>query len=194
MGVVSGSEVHPCLLGENYVEDIYDLVEDWDAIATSLRRGKPSELKANVQIQAPLVGRDVIGIAKNFRDHPKYDWLMVTIIRDPAIHNISSRLREGEPAPQPPTFPMFFTKRATSIIPTGAEIYHHLNVTKEVDYEGEVGIIIGKAGFAIPKEEAWNYIWGATIVNDVSVPVMRLSCLSMTSLALDIRSRSPTRS
>jgi len=146
IGVVSGSEVYPCLVGEKYVEDAYDLVEDWDAIAPLLKRGKPSELWASVQIQAPLVSRDVIGIAKNFRDHPK----------------------KGEPVPQPPTFPMLFTKRATSIIPTGAEIYHHLNVTKEIDYEGEVGIIIGKAGFAISKEEAWNHIWGATIVNDIS--------------------------
>ncbi|KAF8334038.1 uncharacterized protein EI90DRAFT_2993863 [Cantharellus anzutake] len=146
IGIVSGQEVHPCVVGENYVDDMYDLVEDWDAIAPSLRRGKPSELVASVHIQAPFVGRDVIGIAKNFRDHPK----------------------DGEPAPQPPTFPMFFTKRATSIIPTGAEIYHHLNVTKEIDYEGEVGIIIGKGGFGIPKEEAWKHIWGATIVNDIS--------------------------
>ncbi len=71
VGVVSGSEVFPCLLGESYVEDVYDLVEDWDVIAPSLRRGKPSEPWASVQIQAPLVSRDVIGIAKNFRDHPK---------------------------------------------------------------------------------------------------------------------------
>ncbi len=83
---------------------------------------------------------------------------------------------------------MLFTKRATSIIPTGAEIYHHLNVTKEIDYEGEVGIIIGKAGFAIPKEEAWNHIWGATIVNDVSMPALRLLYWYLTSSTLDIRS------
>lgn len=63
---------------------------------------------------------------------------------------------------------MIFTKRATSIIPTGAEIYPHPNVTEALDYEGELGIIIGKGGLGIKKEDAWDHVWGATIINDVS--------------------------
>jgi 2-keto-4-pentenoate hydratase/2-oxohepta-3-ene-1,7-dioic acid hydratase in catechol pathway len=67
-----------------------------------------------------------------------------------------------------PQFPMFFTKRASSIIPHGAQIYHHSTVTNAVDYEGELGVIIGKGGFGIRKEDAWKHVWGATIINDVS--------------------------
>ena len=67
---------------------------------------------------------------------------------------------------------MLFTKRATSIIPHGAQIYHHSTVTSSVDYEGELGIIVGKGGFKIKKEDAWGHVWGATIINDVSEPVL----------------------
>jgi 2-keto-4-pentenoate hydratase/2-oxohepta-3-ene-1,7-dioic acid hydratase in catechol pathway len=37
-----------------------------------------------------------------------------------------------------------------------------------LDYEGELGIIIGKGGIGIKKEEAWNHVWGATIINDMT--------------------------
>jgi 2-keto-4-pentenoate hydratase/2-oxohepta-3-ene-1,7-dioic acid hydratase in catechol pathway len=40
-------------------------------------------------------------------------------------------------------------------------------VTDAVDYEGELGIIIGKGGRGIKKEDAWDHVWGATIINDV---------------------------
>ncbi|KAJ7075738.1 hypothetical protein B0H15DRAFT_866016 [Mycena belliarum] len=67
-----------------------------------------------------------------------------------------------------PDFPVLFTKRATSIIPTGKPIYTHPNVTSSPDYEGELGIVIGKAGLAVPKEDAWAHVWGAVIINDVT--------------------------
>jgi len=67
-----------------------------------------------------------------------------------------------------PDFPVIFTKRASSIVGAGTPIYTHPNVTSSPDYEGELGVIIGKAGLAVPKEKAWDYIWGAVIVNDVT--------------------------
>ncbi|MCQ4344899.1 MAG: fumarylacetoacetate hydrolase family protein, partial [Sulfolobaceae archaeon] len=36
------------------------------------------------------------------------------------------------------------------------------------DYEGEIGIVMGKRGKYIPKEKAWDYIFGFTVLNDVS--------------------------
>lgn len=58
-----------------------------------------------------------------------------------------------------PDFPVLFTKRATSIVATGKPIYTHPDVTSSPDYEGELGIIIGKAGLAVPKENGWDYVW-----------------------------------
>lgn len=82
--------------------------------------------------------------------------------------------KPGSGPPEMPEFPMYFTKRATSIVPTGAEIYHHSTITQTVDYEGELGIIIGKGGSGIKKKDAWKHVWGATIINDVKSIVIFL--------------------
>lgn len=74
------------------------------------------------------------------------------------------------------TFPVIFTKRATSIIPSGAQIYPHPKVTQKLDYEGELGIIIGKGGIGIRKEDAWKHVWGAVIINDASRLTAPLLC------------------
>lgn len=53
---------------------------------------------------------------------------------------------------------------------TGTEIYPHPSVTETLDYEGELGVIVGRSGTMISKDNAWDHIWGAVIVNDVSKP------------------------
>lgn len=58
-----------------------------------------------------------------------------------------------------PEFPVFFTKRASSIVPDGHPIHLHPAVTSSVDYEGELGIIIGRGGAGIKKEDAWKHVW-----------------------------------
>lgn len=67
-----------------------------------------------------------------------------------------------------PTHPVIFTKRATSIVAHGAEISPHPKFTQSLDYEGEIGVIIGKKGFQVPEAEAPEYVWGYTIINDVT--------------------------
>lgn len=37
-----------------------------------------------------------------------------------------------------------------------------------VDYEGELAVVIGQAGFAIPADRAWEHVAGLTVVNDIS--------------------------
>lgn len=61
-----------------------------------------------------------------------------------------------------------FTKAPTTVIGPNEKIYHHKEVTNELDYEGELAVVIGKKGKNIPKEEALNYVFGYTIINDVT--------------------------
>lgn len=63
---------------------------------------------------------------------------------------------------------MIFTKRATSIIADGDEIFPHPSFTESPDYEGEIGVIIGKPGFQISQENAMDHVWGYTIINDMT--------------------------
>lgn len=67
-----------------------------------------------------------------------------------------------------PTHPVVFTKRSTSIIAHKSDILHHSNFTSTLDYEGEIGVIIGKSGFQISTADADAHVWGYTIINDVT--------------------------
>lgn len=63
---------------------------------------------------------------------------------------------------------MVFTKAPTSVIGHGETINEHKEVTAQLDYEGELAVIIGKQGKAINREEALEYVFGYTIINDVT--------------------------
>ncbi|MDQ0221262.1 FAA hydrolase family protein [Peribacillus cavernae] len=67
-----------------------------------------------------------------------------------------------------PTHPIVFSKLPSAVIGPDKQILSHSEVTKELDYEAELAIIIGKEGTYIPKEEAFHYIYGYTIINDVT--------------------------
>ncbi|EIJ81904.1 5-carboxymethyl-2-hydroxymuconate Delta-isomerase [Bacillus methanolicus PB1] len=63
---------------------------------------------------------------------------------------------------------MVFTKAPTTVIGHQEKVHSHQKVTKELDYEGELAVVIGKAGKAIKKEEALDYVFGYTIINDIT--------------------------
>lgn len=66
-----------------------------------------------------------------------------------------------------PAHPVIFTK-AAAVIGTEDTIQAHAALTKELDYEGELAVIIGKTGADIPLAEAMDYVYGFTILNDVT--------------------------
>lgn len=61
-----------------------------------------------------------------------------------------------------------FTKAPTTVIGPNESVESHKKVTSQLDYEGELAIIIGREGKGIPKEEALNYVFGYTIINDIT--------------------------
>lgn len=65
--------------------------------------------------------------------------------------------------------PFLFLKPASSLIPNGGEIIlPSEKITKQVEMEGEVALVIGKRGKNIKEEEAMDYVFGCTIFNDVT--------------------------
>jgi len=67
-----------------------------------------------------------------------------------------------------PEYPQFFTKPMTAIIGPGDDIPYDVEVTQKLDYEVELGVIIGRRGRNIPKDRALSHIFGYTIINDVT--------------------------
>lgn len=107
---------------------------------------------SEVRLLAPIPypKRNVFCIGKNYEEHARE--IKITQISDNFI----------------PEYPIYFTKAASPAIATGDNICFSKNASTQVDYEAELGVIIGKEGINIKNEEAENYIFGYTVVNDVS--------------------------
>ena len=67
----------------------------------------------------------------------------------------------------PPEVPVFFTKPPTAVIGPEAPVIHHA-VTQQLDYEVELVAVIGRRGRDIAPEKALDYVFGYTIMNDVT--------------------------
>lgn len=67
-----------------------------------------------------------------------------------------------------PQFPMFFNKQSTAAHPPYAPI-HLPRVSDKLDYEGELGFVIGRQCRHVPRERAHEVIAGYVVCNDVSV-------------------------
>ena len=67
-----------------------------------------------------------------------------------------------------PTVPMIFNKQSTAVTGPYGDI-HRPKDSEQLDYEGELGIVIGTRCRRVPKEQAAGVIAGYTVVNDVSV-------------------------
>ncbi|MEK4030924.1 fumarylacetoacetate hydrolase family protein [Pseudobacillus sp. FSL P4-0506] len=94
----------------------------------------------------PRPSKNIMCIGKNYRDH--------------AIE------MGGEESV--PTELMVFTKAPTAVIAANESIPAYEELSNALDYEGELGVIIGKKGKSIAKEDALDYIFGYTIINDVT--------------------------
>ncbi len=66
------------------------------------------------------------------------------------------------------TAPVYFSKRAISILGSGDTIELRDDLDDKLDYEVELAVVIGKRGKDIPKEEVEDYIFGYSVFNDIS--------------------------
>lgn len=67
-----------------------------------------------------------------------------------------------------PEFPNIFTKAVTSVAGPYADIPYDTRVTEQLDWEVELGVIIGRGGRHIAREDAFVHVWGYTVLNDLT--------------------------
>ena len=70
-------------------------------------------------------------------------------------------------------FAVYFSKRVSEATGTGAEIPSHKELVQDLDYEAELAVIIGKDAKNVPVFEVKNYIFGYTVINDVSARTLQ---------------------
>jgi 2-keto-4-pentenoate hydratase/2-oxohepta-3-ene-1,7-dioic acid hydratase in catechol pathway len=67
-----------------------------------------------------------------------------------------------------PKYPSLFVRNPSSVVGSGQPI-EKPKISEQLDYEGELVIVIGKAGRHIPRERACDHIFGMTLCNEGSV-------------------------
>ena len=67
-----------------------------------------------------------------------------------------------------PTVPVIFTKAPTSVTGPFDDVEVDRHVTQQVDWEVELGVVIGKSGRDIAKADALGHVFGYTVINDLS--------------------------
>lgn len=132
------------------LENLYQVIQVGEAGIIPSGKKVPATL---VRILPPLSGRDILCVGKNYAEHAK---------------EFNSSGFDSSDKVDQPTHPVIFTKRFTSIIANGEDIYPHPEFTETIDYEGEIGVIVGKAGHQISEENAMEHVWGYTIINDMT--------------------------
>lgn len=64
--------------------------------------------------------------------------------------------------------PIYFSKRANRAVADGEEIDGHFNIVEGLDYEAELAVIIGKDAKNVAESDVFEYVFGYTILNDIS--------------------------
>ena len=64
--------------------------------------------------------------------------------------------------------PIFFSKRVNYSQGTGDPIPAHRDLTQQLDYENELAVVIGRDAWQVSEEDAQDYVFGYTVLNDVS--------------------------
>ncbi len=153
--VVSRSGIIPfSKLG--FVGSMRELIEageaEWKKLEDSIKGIKKDIILSHRTLDAPLRNPSkIVAIGLNYFDHAKESKMEI------------------------PKSPLVFAKFNNSITGPTDPIIIPLKITQQVDYEAELGVIIGKKAKNIEKEEALDYVFGYTILNDVSARDIQFS-------------------
>lgn len=118
--------------------------------------GAASQALADVVILAPIPrpGRNIMCVGKNYHEH--------------AAEFQNSGFDSSSGGQDVPDVPIIFTKVPESVIAPGDEIDGTMDHDGTLDYEGELAVVIGKGGRGIAPEQAYDHVFGYTIINDVT--------------------------
>jgi 2-keto-4-pentenoate hydratase/2-oxohepta-3-ene-1,7-dioic acid hydratase in catechol pathway len=84
------------------------------------------------------------------------------------LEHVKEGARMGAADAKLPEVPNFFTKAPTAVNGPGAPMRLDPKVTGFLDYEVELAVVIGRAGRDIPREAAFEHVFGYTIANDLT--------------------------
>jgi 2-keto-4-pentenoate hydratase/2-oxohepta-3-ene-1,7-dioic acid hydratase in catechol pathway len=121
-------------------------------VRSLMEAGGPAHPLSEVRLSAPIPRptKNVFCVGRNYVDH------------------VAEGYRARGTETKLPEAPQFFTKPPTAVIGPGEPFALDEAVSRKMDYEVELALIIGTAGRDIPAERAWDHIFGFTILNDIT--------------------------
>lgn len=132
-------------------DDMNALIDELKGEKISLREAE-SIAVSDVQLEAALIHprQDVICLGLNYREHA------AEATKADAVFDV----QKGDA--------VYFAKRVDRAVAPGGYIDGHFDICDSLDYEVELAVIIGKDAKNVKAENAADYIFGYTILNDVS--------------------------
>ena len=153
-------------------EPRYGAAIDSGVVDLTKRLGRDfSDMKALIAANALDDAREAVAGQKP--DHALKDLVLLAPIPNPEKLwcigvNYKDRNAEYKDNSDLPKYPSLFVRNPSSVVGSGQPI-EKPDISEQLDYEGELVIVIGKEGRHIPRERAFDHIFGMTLCNEGSV-------------------------
>ena len=158
-GILSEDEKTIFATGFSSMNDLIDAYAEGLDLAAIEKGEAIAAADAKILAPIPRPKQDVICLGINYMDHAEES---AKFAKD------SFDLDTREAA-------IYFSKRVNEATAPGADIESHKDIEKKTDYEVELAVVIGKPARNVKKEDAWDYILGYTILNDMSARDIQMS-------------------
>lgn len=121
-----------------------------EADAGAYKEARHAASKATLLAPLPSPRKNVFCVGRNYAEH---------IAEGEKAQNTKIGVTEH---------PVYFTKPPTAVVGPGADVPIFPTLSEAIDYEVELAVVIGKAGRNIPKSQAYDHVFGYTILNDIT--------------------------
>jgi 2-keto-4-pentenoate hydratase/2-oxohepta-3-ene-1,7-dioic acid hydratase in catechol pathway len=135
-------------MGFEVIAEINDLISETSQKQIDEISYAIDEITILAPIEKPR--KNIIGIGLNYTEH------------------VAESARTLDTTGKLPTKPIIFSKPTTTVTGTNTNIIKNTKLTEQLDWEVELAVVIGKKGKYVSKENALDYVFGYTVINDIS--------------------------
>jgi 2-keto-4-pentenoate hydratase/2-oxohepta-3-ene-1,7-dioic acid hydratase in catechol pathway len=135
-------------LGFEIIEEITEMISETPKNFFEEISYEMEEVTLLAPIEKPR--KNIIGIGLNYTEH------------------VAESSRTLDTTGKLPQKPIIFSKPPTTVTATNTNIIKNTKLTSQLDWEVELAVVIGKKGKYVSNADAMNYVFGYTVINDIS--------------------------
>jgi 2-keto-4-pentenoate hydratase/2-oxohepta-3-ene-1,7-dioic acid hydratase in catechol pathway len=135
-------------LGFEIIEEITEMISETPENFFEEISYEMEEVTLLAPIEKPR--KNIIGIGLNYTEH------------------VAESARTLDTTGKLPQKPIIFSKPPTTVTATNTNIIKNTKLTSQLDWEVELAVVIGKKGKYVANADALDYVFGYTVINDIS--------------------------